>query len=189
MTVSALGATLALVATGTVLTAYRAAAHQAAMTHSQVPSPSPSHVTQPSPVGSDAVAIAPAAASQPQAQQVAAFLKTYFASINSRNYLVYSHLFIPEMRESAPHFAAGYQSTSDSNATLAGLSSIGGQILAVTVTFTSRQNPADSPDHAACDRWNVVLALTAANPSLGAGAGYVITRSPAPQQASVQACS
>ena len=189
MTVSALGATLALVATGTVLTAYRAAAHQAAMTRSQGPSSSPSHVTQPSPVGSDAVAIAPTAAGQPQAQQVAAFLKTYFASINSRNYLVYSHLFIPQMRESAQHFAAGYRSTSDSNATLDGVSSIGGQILAVTVTFTSRQNPADSPDHAACDRWNVVLAMTPAAPGDSAGTGYVITRSPAPQAATAQACA
>ena len=129
MTVSALGAMLALVATGTVLTAYRAAAHQAAMTHSQAPSPGPSHVTQPSPVGSDAVAIAPAAASQPQAQQVAAFLKTYFASINSRNYLVYSGLFIPQMRESPPHFAAGYRSTSDSNATNALAAKVTGTML------------------------------------------------------------
>jgi len=189
MTVSALGATLALVATGTLLTAYQAAAHQAVMTRSQVPSPSASRVTQPAPAGSATVAIAPAVAGQPQASQVAAFLRTYFAAINSRNYLLYSHLFIPEMRESGPHFAAGYQSTVDSNATLADAAAISSQILAVRVTFTSRQNPADSPDHAACDKWNVVLALTPADPGASAGTGYVITRSPAPQRATVQACA
>ena len=188
MTVSALGATLALVATVTLLTAYQDAAHQTAMTRSQAPSPSASRITQPSPASSATVVIAPAVAGQPQAHQVAAFLKTYFAAINSRNYLLYSRLFIPQMRESAPHFAAGYRSTIDSNATLAGVSTIGGQILAATVAFISRQDPADSPDHAACDKWNVVLALTPADPGASAGTGYVITRSPVPQRATAQAC-
>ena len=188
MTVSALGGTLALVAGGTLLTAYQSA-HQAAMTRSQAPAPSASRVTQPSAAGSNTVTIAPASAGQPQARQVAAFLRTYFAAINSRNYQLYSRLFIPEMRESAPHFAAGYQSTVDSNATLDGVSAISSQILAVTITFTSRQNPADSPNHAACDRWNIVLALTPADPGASAGTGYVITRPPAPQPATVHACA
>ena len=39
--------------------------------------------------------------------------------------------------------------------------------------FTSHQNPADSPNHAACDIWGIVLSLTPT------GSGYLITHSPA----------
>jgi hypothetical protein len=184
MTIFAFAATVALVAAGTMVTAYRAAAHhaapRAATVHSQAPS---AHGTPQPAVGSDAVAIAPAVARQADARQVAALLKTYFGSINSRNYLVYSHLFIPQMRESAQHFSAGYRSTIDSGAALAGLSAASGQRLAATVTFTSHQNPADSPDDAACDRWGVVMWLTVAD------GGYLITRSPATLPPSVQACA
>ena len=111
-------ATLSLVAIGTVVTAYRAAQHvppRAATIHSQssstgvaAPRASSPGVPQPA-VGSDAVAVAPAVATEPHARQVAALLKAYFASINSRDYLGYSRLFIPQMRESAQHFDAGYR--------------------------------------------------------------------------------
>jgi hypothetical protein len=134
-------------------------------------------------VGSDAVAIAPTAAGQPHVQQVAALLKTYFGSINSRDYVGYSRLFIPQMRESVQNFNAGYRSTTDSGATLAGLSATGADGLAATVTFTSHQLPADSPDHAACDKWDVVLSLTPTE------AGYLIKHSPAGYHPSVHSCS
>lgn len=150
--------------------------------HSSSPSASPSVAVRPS-APSDAVAIAPAVTGNPDAQGVAAFLKTYFGSINSHNYGEYSALFIPELRGSVQHFNAAYLSTTDSGTTLTGLASTGTDSLAATVTFTSRQNPADSPNNAGCDKWDVVLSLDRV------GTGYVITSSPAGYQPSVHACS
>jgi hypothetical protein len=154
-------------------------------------SPRASSPVAPAPTAaSDAVAIAPAVAGEPAAHRVAALLKAYFGSINSRDYSTFSLLFIPEIRGSVDHFNAGYRSTTDSGATLVGLASAGAQDLAATVTFTSRQNPADSPDHATCDRWNVVLTLTSTSTSTstGAGTGYLIARSPAGYHPTVHAC-
>ena len=87
------------------------------------------------------------------------------------------------MRESVQNFNAGYRTTTDSGDTLAGLSATGTDGLAATVTFTSQQRPADSPDHAACDKWNVVLFLTPAD------GGYLITHSPAGYHPSVHPCT
>ena len=150
-------------------------------------SPSASSPVAPEPtVANDAVAIAPAVAGEPAAHRVAALLKAYFGSINSHDYSTFSLLFIPEIRESVEHFNAGYRSTTDSGATLVGLTSAGAQDLAATVTFTSRQNPADSPDHATCDSWNVVLTLTGTG--TGTGTGYLIARSPAGYHPTVHSC-
>jgi hypothetical protein len=187
MMILAVVAAVALLITGS-LVILRALHHNsqpnAATTRLQSPTPggSSGRASQPA-VGSDSVAIAPAAAGQPHAHQVAALLKTYFGSINSRDYVGYSRLFIPQMRESVQNFNAGYRTTTDSGETLAGLSSTGTDGLAATVTFTSQQRPADSPDHAACDKWNVVLSLTPA------GGGYLITHSPAGYHPSVHPCS
>jgi hypothetical protein len=192
MTLFALAAVLVLVATGSLVTAWRAGHHAAplaATTHSQSPSPSASSrsassaaASRPA-VGSDAVAVAPAVAGEAHAQQVAALLTAYFGSINRRDYGGYSRLFIPQMRESVQHFDAGYQSTIDSGAALVGLTAVGAQGLAATVTFTSHQNPADSPNNAACDRWEVALWL------IPNGTGYLITHSPAGYHAVVRACA
>jgi hypothetical protein len=145
---------------------------------------------------SDTVAIGPALAGDPVGPPVAALLKAYFGAINSHDYGTYSLLFIPAIRQSQDHFTAGYRSTIDSGATLVGLTSAGAQELAATVTFTSRQDPADSPDHAACDQWNVVFTLTStgastgtgASAGAGAGTGYLIARSPAGYQPTVHSC-
>jgi hypothetical protein len=168
--------------------AYQAAAHGVASPGATMRSKSPSprassRVTPPPAVGSNAVAIAPAVAGEPHAQQVAALLRAYFGSINSRDYGGYTRLFIPQMRESAQHFNAGYASTVDSGAMLDGLTATESQGLAATVTFTSRQNPADSPNHSACDKWTIVLPLTPA------GGGYLITHSSASYHPTVQACA
>jgi hypothetical protein len=183
-------ATLASLATGG-LGAWWISSHHAGLRSTSAGgrsrSPSASSPVAPEPTAAnDAVAIAPAVAGKPAAHRVAALLKAYFGSINSRDYSTYSLLFIPEIRESVDHFNAGYRSTTDSGATLVGLTSAGAQDLAATVTFTSRQNPADSPDHATCDRWNVVLTLTGTG--TGAGTGYLIARSPAGYHPTVHSC-
>jgi hypothetical protein len=187
LTILALVAAVALLITGS-LVILRALHHNsqpnAAATRLQSPTPGRSSrgASRPA-VGSDAVAIAPAAAGQPHTQQVAALLKTYFRSINSRDYVGYSRLFIPQMRESVQNFNAGYRTTTDSGATLADLSATGADGLAATVTFTSQQLPADSPDHASCDKWDVVLSLKPAD------GGYLITHSPAGYHPSVHPCA
>lgn len=187
LTILALVAAVALLITGS-LVILRALHHNSqpnattTRLHSPTAGGSSRGASQPA-VGSDAVAIAPAAAGQAHTQQVAALLKAYFRSINSRDYVGYSRLFIPQMRESVQNFNAGYRTTTDSGATLAGLSATGTDGLAATVTFTSHQLPADSHDHATCDKWDVVLFLRPA------GGGYLITHSPAGYHPSVHPCA
>jgi hypothetical protein len=183
----AIVATLAALASGGV-GAWWVTSHEgqprsaAARAKSPSPSASSSAAARPT-AGSDAVAIAPALAGQPDVLGVAALLKSYFASINSHDFAEYSSLFVPQIRGSAQHFNDGYRSTTDSGATLVGLAPTGTDGLAATVTFTSRQNPADSPNHAGCDQWDVVL------PLVRNGTGYLIARSPAGYQPSVHTCS
>lgn len=133
--------------------------------------------------GNVAVTIVPAVAGDPHAHLVAALLTVYFSSINNHDFQDYEALFIPQIRGSSAGFSAGYRTTTDSDATLVELVATGQQNLAATVTFTSRQNPADSPNHAACDRWNVVLTLK------HTAAGYLIGRSPPGYHPSVRLCA
>jgi len=107
--------------------------------------------------GTLAVAVAPAAAQVPHVQPVVTLLSNYFTAINRHDFQGYVSLFIPAIRASMQRFGRGYASTVDSDATLTGLVATGPQGLAATVTFTSHQHPADSPDHAACDRWDITV--------------------------------
>jgi hypothetical protein len=86
-------------------------------------------------------------------------LDSYFSDINQHDFPAYSRLFIPAIRATMHNFDAGYQSTRDSRARLTGLAATGPEGLAAMVTFVSHQNPADSPDHAACNRWHITLFL------------------------------
>ena len=117
--------------------------------------PSPSG----SPAGPGIVTITPAAAVQPHVHPVVMLLDSYFSAINEHDFPAYSSLFIPALRAALHDFGAGYQSTRDSRARLTGLAVTGPQGLAAMVTFVSHQNPADSPDHTACDRWHITLFL------------------------------
>ena len=59
----------------------------------------------------------------------------------------------------APAFYAGYRTTTDSAATLTGLSPAGGGRVVAYVAFTSHQAPSDTPSHSRCTHWRVVLVL------------------------------
>ena len=107
--------------------------------------------------GSAAVTVTPGAAVQPHVHGVVALLDTYFSAINQHDFQAYSSLFIPAIRATMHNFGPGYLSTRDSRARLTGLAPTGPQGLAAMVTFVSHQNPANSPDHAACDRWHVTV--------------------------------
>ena len=122
------------------------------------------------PPAHSAVRIAPAVAIEPHAQQVVTVLDSYFSAINRHDFPAYRSLFIPAIRVSLHVFGAGYQSTRDSRARLTGLAATGPLGLAAAVTFVSHQIPADSPDHAACDRWHITVFLR------HNGAGYRIRR-------------
>src|SRR6202044_1856002 len=120
------------------------------------PGPSParaaSSVSPGAPAASAAVTVAPAVAGQPHADRVVTLLDSYFSAINQHDFPAYRSLFIPAIRAGMHNFGASYHSTRDSRARLAGLAATGPQGLAATGTFVSHQDPAASPDHAACNR-------------------------------------
>jgi hypothetical protein len=123
------------------------------------------------------VRVAAAAASSPEAPQVTALLNRYFNAINTKNYSEYSSLLDAQMRANNPpaSFASGYATTKDRAETLTSISGSAGH-LAATVSFTSRQSPADSIDHSACNNWQLTLYL------VPKGSSYVIGAPPSGYQ-------
>lgn len=140
--------------------------------------------TQPAttqPGGAGSVTIAPGAGQQADAQQVAAFLRTWFQAINARDYGTYISLYVPQLRPTLQQFRQGYRSTRDSGAVLASVSGTGTG-LAAEVTFTSHQRPGDSPSSSSCTSWDITLYLV---PS---GGSYEITHAPPGYHSRYQAC-
>jgi hypothetical protein len=131
-----------------------------------------------------ASAVASTVAGNPALPQVIALLDRYFSAINRHDYAAYAGLLDPQLllRTSASAFYSGDGSTTDSGATLTGLSGLNAGGVAAAVTFTSRQQPADSPDHSACDDWSITLYL------VPQGTGYLIGLPPAGYQASYTSC-
>jgi hypothetical protein len=127
------------------------------------------------------VTVAAAASQQASAPQVAAFLGTYFQAINTSSYSAYSALFVPSLRPTLQQFDNGYGSTSDSAAVLTGISGTPAG-LAAAVSFTSHQEPADSPTVTSCTSWNITLYL---QPD---GTTFLIGQPPAGYHAQYQAC-
>ena len=151
----------------------------------QTPTATPTLTTAPTPASSAGlVTAAPGVAQAAAAPQVEAFLNRYFSAINNHDYQRYRTLLDHRLRrhESVAGFNAGYRSTTDSHATITSITDSAPGRLAVGVTFTSRQRPADSPSHTACTDWNITLFLRQH------GGSYVIGRAPADYHAAYQAC-
>ena len=131
--------------------------------------------------GPGAVAIAPALSQQASSPQVAAFLQSYFRAINARDYSRYSSLFEARLRPTFQQFENGYRSTHDSGAELTGISptQVG---VAAAVSFTSHQQPADSPTGTSCTSWDITLYLKPR------GSTYRIVSPPANYHSHYQAC-
>ncbi|MGO9292351.1 MAG: hypothetical protein ACLP52_00455 [Streptosporangiaceae bacterium] len=131
------------------------------------------------------VKITSRAAGQPGARRVARFAGRYFATINHHDYAAYRRLLTLALRDrlTPQAFAAGYATTRDSRAVLHSLSAAPGGALAAAVTFTSHQRPADSPAHAACTAWRIVLFLERS------GRSYRIGPPPASYHATYRACA
>jgi len=91
---------------------------------------------------------------------VKSLLVSYLTAINDHDFGQYARLLIRRERQrlTAAGFASGYLSTSDSNATLVGISATG-QDVAATVTFTSKQNPVPGMGITGCTNWDITLYL------------------------------
>lgn len=135
-----------------------------------------------SPAGT--VTVSAAAAGNPAAGVVAVLLDRYFTTINKHDYSGYENLLAGPMRQqvTASSFASGYKTTRDSGAVLASLSGSAGDDLAAAVTFTSHQDPADSPSASSCTVWAITLYLV---PS---GSDYLIDTPPPGYQPSFRSC-
>jgi hypothetical protein len=133
---------------------------------------------------SQTLQIAPGVAGNPAAPQVEAVVTSYFAAINAHNYQGYVSLLTPSVAQglTRAQFNSGYGSTSDSGMVLTSISSTDSGSVAATLTFTSRQLPADSPDNSPCDNWQITLYL---QPN---GSSYLIGPPPAGYKASYTAC-
>jgi hypothetical protein len=130
------------------------------------------------------VTIAPAAAAQPDAAAVGAFLDQYFGAINHHAYHAYVTLLSPKLQHAmtAADFARGYRTTTDSAEALTGISNAANADLVASVSFTSHQAPASSVNGSACTRWTISLYL-ASN-----GTSFLIDQPPSSYHASYTAC-
>ena len=127
------------------------------------------------------VSITPGLAGQADARRVGGLLVRYFAAVNHRRYQAYASLFAQRRQLTPRGFAWGYRTSHDSNAVLVGIAALKGGLKA-TVTFTSYQDPAQSPDHSSCIDWRITLFLQRT------GATYLIGMPPPGYRPGLQAC-
>jgi hypothetical protein len=121
------------------------------------------------------VLIAPGLTQNPAAGPVDSLLMGYFTAINTHDFRQYASAFLPSIRHqlSAASFTSGYKSTRDSNASLVGIGAAPEHGLAVTVTFTSTQQPVPSQGVTGCTYWAITLFLGQH------GTGFLIGSAPA----------
>ena len=127
------------------------------------------------------MSITPRLAGRADARRVGGLLVRYFAAVNHRRYQAYASLFARRRQLTPRDFAWGYRTSHDSNAVLVGIAALKGGLKA-TVTFTSQQDPAQSPDHSSCIDWRITLSL------YRTGAAYLIGMPPPGYRAGLQAC-
>jgi hypothetical protein len=168
-------------ATAAVLLSHHKAAPKGSPRAASTRSPKPAT----GPVVTGLITVQPAAAGVSSAPSVVSFLNSYFTAINHHDFAAYRRLFSTSLRGglSADAFASGYGTSTDSLVTLHTISPVGTSELDAAVTFTSRQQPADSPTHTSCTAWVISLYL------IRQGQDYVIVSPPAGYQASFSDCS
>ena len=143
--------------------------------------PAPRRGTHPRLSAHGIVSIGAGLAGRSGVRRVAALLDGYFAAVNHREYQAYARLFAQPRALTPREFAWGYQTSHDSKAMLVGVAALEGGLKA-TVTFTSHQDPAESPDHSSCIDWRIALFLHRAD------SGYLIGMPPSGYRADLQAC-
>jgi hypothetical protein len=152
-------------------TATQPASLQASTSPSATASPSPSVTPSPT-VSPSVVSIAPGVRSATAPVEIV--LSHYFQGINRHNYAEYASSQTAQGKQDQPQssFDSGYATTTDSGMRLTSLTATGQGDLTATVTFTSRQSPADSVDGSPCNGWTLNLYLVPDGP------GYLITPAP-----------
>lgn len=118
------------------------------------------------------VTLADPVATNPDAAAVMSLVSQYFLAINTRDYQLYYQLHTTDTQIALDPdtFERGYQSTRDSAALI---TTIGVQVDGdpfVEVTFTSYQNPVDSPTGDGCNHWHITLFLLRSGDLLQIGA-------------------
>jgi hypothetical protein len=133
-----------------------------------------------------ALTVSAAAAQDPAASSVAAFLASYFAAINSHDYGAYQALFVPQIQQGMTQasFDIGYQGTADSAERLVSISTAADGDTQAGVTFTSHQSPDAADSSEACTNWQVSLFLAQQG-----GGGYLIDVAPPGYHAASTACT
>ena len=106
------------------------------------------------------MAMAPGMSQAPDAAQVDGFLVSYFTAINSHDYEQYERLLVPSRRAelTAADFARGYGTTTDTAASIVGISPTADGV-AATVSFTSEQRTAPGAAVTTCTLWDITLYL------------------------------
>jgi hypothetical protein len=170
-----------------VLAVHYGAPSQAAADRSPTTDPRPASATSASrpPVVDNLVTVEPGAATAPHEAAVVALLNRYFSAINKHAYRAYEKLFSLALRSglSARTFDLGYGSSSDSAELVRTITVTGaGQVEAI-VTFTSHQQPADSPTQSSCTAWRMSLYLIRHGPV------YLLAAPPDGYQPSYRGCS
>jgi len=163
------------------------AASSSAGTTQPASSPATSAGTSASPTPSPTlslVSISPGVTASAAEPQVETLLSHHFHGINTHNYAEYASTLNPaeQANQTQSEFDSGYSSTTDSGMTLTGLSDNGNGGLTATVTFTSRQSPAQSVDKSACNAWTLNLYL------VSQGNSYLIGPAPSGYQPTYSDC-
>jgi hypothetical protein len=149
------------------------------------PSASPTGSPSPAPSSLTTVKVTAAAAQEPAASSVAAFVGRYFTAINLHHYHAYLMLLSVPMQQGMTRasFNSGYRGTVDSVIRLVSISAASDGDTQAALTFTSHQTP-DLADHEeSCTDWNISLFLVQ-----GSG-GYFIAQPPPGYQATSAPCS
>jgi hypothetical protein len=115
---------------------------------------------------------------------VVTLLGHYFDGINKHDYAEYAATLNPAEQAKQPQstFDSGYSSTADSGMTLTSLASEDSGGVIATVTFTSRQSPAQSVDSSACNDWTLSFYLVTQ------GTGFLIGPAPSSYKPSYSDC-
>jgi hypothetical protein len=131
------------------------------------------------------VAMTAAAAGDADAPAILSFLDSYFTAINTHDYQAYDALLSPQLQQeiTQPAFDSGYQGTSDSAETLAGVSAASSGDTAAAVTFTSHQDPDAADNDESCTDWQITLYLQPGD------SGYLIDPPPQGYHAVSAPCS
>ena len=123
--------------------------------------PSANGPASPPASGGPIVSVTDIANQSPAAPAVVAVVTHYVAAINSHNFRAYRRLFASTSRSSLTRsgFVQGYGTTHDSRVMLRRIGgTVPGELTAV-LSFTSHQQPGQSPTGTACTRWRITLFL------------------------------